>query len=177
MSTRYLLPCSCGKKTPVAVAQAGGTVTCTCGSNLTVPTLRGIRELEPEAESVARPHKRGWSATQGYLFSFGILAALIGAAVGGWQFFIYTELEPYTVDQTAAANASMDADVDQMDLLESLDEWKHTLEHGLGNDGTPGWIAAQSLSDAHRRSAIIGFAIAGMGLLAVIASFFVGRAA
>jgi hypothetical protein len=175
MATRYLLPCTCGKKTPVAAAQAGEIVNCPCGAPLTVPTLRGLRDLEIAAEATARPQKRGWTATQGYLFSCGILVAMLGAAIGAWQFLIYVELEPYTADQTAAANANMDAGVDKMTLLETLDEWQHNLQHGLGSDGMPGWIAAQNLSVAHRRSALIAFIAAGLGLLAVVASFFVGR--
>ena len=46
MSEQFLLPCSCGQKVRVGNAQAGAGVRCVCGKSLTVPTLRGLRELE-----------------------------------------------------------------------------------------------------------------------------------
>ena len=55
-SMRYLLPCSCGQSVGVEFRQAGGQVRCACGRVLEVPSLRTIRQLEPE---VAPPGRRG----------------------------------------------------------------------------------------------------------------------
>ena len=42
----YLLPCTCGKKTVVSTARAGETIRCVCGTELHVPTMRRLGELE-----------------------------------------------------------------------------------------------------------------------------------
>jgi hypothetical protein len=56
----YWLPCTCGQKTAVSTAQAGETIRCPCGAELQVPTLRGLRVLEPaEAASGAARRARG----------------------------------------------------------------------------------------------------------------------
>ena len=174
MANRYLLPCSCGKKLPVAATQAGETIVCTCGNRITVPTLRGLRELKQEtaASTAAAPPARRWSAVQGYMFSLGILTAIVGGAIGAYQLFMTFQLKPHTVDQTAAANASMDADVDKMSPLETLEEWQHATEHGLGNDGSPGWVEAQKLAAGYRRNAVAAFIVAGLGVLALAAALF-----
>jgi hypothetical protein len=63
MTTKYLLPCSCGKNTPIETSQAGETFSCVCGEKLTAPTLRGIRLL-PVAQDTSASGKssRGWGA-------------------------------------------------------------------------------------------------------------------
>lgn len=45
MTTKFLLPCDCGEKIAVGVAQAGQSVTCPCGAELTVPTMKTLRSL------------------------------------------------------------------------------------------------------------------------------------
>jgi hypothetical protein len=46
VSTRYLLPCSCGRKVSVAFTQAGQEIQCACGAVLEIPTMRGLVQLE-----------------------------------------------------------------------------------------------------------------------------------
>ena len=174
MAIRYLLKCQCGQPTPVTIAQAGETVTCGCGKKLQVPTLRGLRELEQE--TMPEPPHRGraaWSPVQGYLYSAGILLAIGGIAFGAWQVVQYLRVKPYTVDQSVAVTESMNADVDDMQLMQTLDEWKHSLEHGLADDQTPEWIQAQKMSEGFRNSALIAFVIAGVGILGVAIAFVI----
>ncbi len=79
--TLYYLPCSCGKKIEVDAGQAGLSVRCQCGADLTVPTMRGLKQLEPvEAPSevvAAETQQANWGARQGVVF-LG-LVVLLGA--------------------------------------------------------------------------------------------------
>jgi len=62
MKIEYLLPCSCGEKLVVDRSQAGLSKRCTCGRDVTVPTLRGLEQLEraaPAEETIARIRQAG----------------------------------------------------------------------------------------------------------------------
>jgi hypothetical protein len=83
LSTKYLLPCSCGLEIAVEPAQAGQKVHCICGSQVQVPTMREITRLERfEAEPAVSSAKTLWGLRHGLLV-LGVLmlvAALAGAA-------------------------------------------------------------------------------------------------
>ena len=69
MST-YLLTCDCGKTVPVEIGQAGGQVTCSCGTQLDVPTLRKLRHL-PAAATAEEPSRPATVGARGK----GVIAA------------------------------------------------------------------------------------------------------
>ncbi len=79
MSTRYLLPCSCGLSTPVETAQAGENIHCACGATLDIPTLRGLRNLQP-APLDERSQGPSWNPGKGILF-LGVLVILAGLGI------------------------------------------------------------------------------------------------
>jgi hypothetical protein len=78
---RYLLPCACGNKLEVDRSQCGLTLACTCGAQLTVPTLRGMQALEaaeaPQATAASLP--RRWSTGKGLIFLGLVLLIVSGA--------------------------------------------------------------------------------------------------
>ena len=82
----YLLPCACGEKTPVTASQAGQSVHCSCGAQLEVPTLRGLRDLAQSdlarGDSAARP-TRSWNNRHRVTFVCFVLG-LIAFAIGGY---------------------------------------------------------------------------------------------
>ena len=82
MSARYLLPCECGRSTPVSPSQAGGTVACECGQTLDVPRLGELRSLPTKSESAA-PGGKGWSFRLG-VGSGALVAALILGGLAAW---------------------------------------------------------------------------------------------
>lgn len=71
----YLLPCTCGRKTPVSTRHAGQTIRCQCGAELEVPTLRGLAELE-RAEPDGRTTRDAWENRHRVIFAF-----VVGAVV------------------------------------------------------------------------------------------------
>jgi len=82
VSRKYLLPCPCGRKTPVEAPQAGQRVRCQCGAELDVPTMLGLAKLEElldERPGSARP-KWAWGIREAILLLGGIvfLAGLAG---------------------------------------------------------------------------------------------------
>ena len=105
MAVRYLLPCElCGSTTPVDMSQAGGSVMCSCGKKLEVPSLRAIRELTPSSEATdARKYQ--WNPTAGVTFASGVVIALVGAGVALFMHLNsleLTNLEPPPEDEVAA---------------------------------------------------------------------------
>jgi len=147
MSKLYLLPCSCGQKTPVSVAQAGGQVTCICGKSLSVPTLRGLRELEI-APTVAVEKKAGWSRVHGAIFASGLTIAAIGVVLLTLSALQYGQIVGfgYTKDRTADVLRSQQADIESMSPTQVLSEWRKDVEEGLGEPEEPPWSKFKRLA-------------------------------
>ena len=73
ISDTYLLPCSCGRKIPVQLRQAGETLACECGASLEVPKLSGIKKLEQaEPQDAPKPAREQWSLGHGMIFVGGL---------------------------------------------------------------------------------------------------------
>src|SRR5688572_6227512 len=89
MKTAYLLPCSCGRNCEVDAGQAGSQVACGCGTVLTVPSIRGLRQLEPAATGEAKPATPSWSPVRGAIFSLGLLLAATAVLFSGFQGYWY----------------------------------------------------------------------------------------
>src|SRR5262245_23704231 len=80
-SMKYLLPCpACNSRIPVETGQAGQTIRCTCGNSVEVPSIRGLRTLEPLTDE--RPAAASWTRRKGLLFLGAALSigALMAAA-------------------------------------------------------------------------------------------------
>ncbi len=84
--SNYLLPCACGEKIPVTASQAGQSVRCSCGVQLEVPTLRGLRDLVrgdlAQGDSSVRP-AHSWNNRHRATFVFVVLA-VVAFATGGY---------------------------------------------------------------------------------------------
>lgn len=175
MSQHYLLPCSCGQKLRVAPAQAGGQVTCGCGQNLTVPTLRGLRELPiAPPEAVVKPAP-GWSTTHGIFFSGGIVLAIAGIALIAFHVLRYSQFVGSTVDFSDDVVAAHTAEVDQMSPVQLLEEWTKVSSEGLGEKMTPPWEIAKQMIAANLFWIKAGGAAIILGILMTVLSLFVGR--
>jgi len=166
MSQLYLLPCSCGEKTPVSAAQAGGQVTCACGKGLPVPTLRGLRELElaPAATVV---NKAGWSRAQGAVFASGLTVAAIGVVLLAMSALQYSQIVGfgYTKDRTADVLRSQQADIESMTPTQVLSEWRKEVEEGLGQAEEPPWSKFKRLAASNVTRIKLGAAAVIGGIL------------
>lgn len=89
MATHYLLPCQCGKKLEVDSSQAGLQLRCECGSEVSVPAMRGLAALErvvAPVETARTAKASSWGRRQGLMFLGGVLlAAAALAALFFWS--------------------------------------------------------------------------------------------
>ncbi|MBN2216592.1 MAG: hypothetical protein JW719_04375 [Pirellulales bacterium] len=128
MSTRYLLPCSCGRSIPVETTQAGQMVSCACGKTLEVPTLLKLRSLEPVADQHEAAVERSWGGAQGLAIVGGVVT-LIGVA-GLAFFFLYRPVPPKAVH----TEKNIARGIENLTLIQSEGVWEQ-LRHGLGGSG------------------------------------------
>src|SRR6478609_3354126 len=84
--TTYLLDCQCGQRLPVEIGQAGGRITCSCGKEIDVPTLRNLRHL-PTADvedTQARRASVPWNKRKGAIAACLIVTSILAGA-GIWN--------------------------------------------------------------------------------------------
>ncbi len=83
MSEQRLLRCpACNRVHQVGLSQAGQSFLCRCGSQVEVPPLRLLRELEPvQPEATATSPRKRWEIRQ-MISLIGILVVLVGVAMG-----------------------------------------------------------------------------------------------
>lgn len=131
MPANYLLPCACGHRTRVDANQAGLTVRCACGTELTVPAMRGLAALEradlpPAAERTA-PAGPTWGRRQGLIF-LGSVILIAGAlaAVAIWFFLIPSPLSLKENYRQATRDALDSMPVE--DLIAKWNEYRNGVE-------------------------------------------------
>lgn len=174
MTQHYLLPCSCGQKVRVANAQAGGQVACRCGNRLAVPTLRGLRELEPAPADV-QAVKPGWSPLHGAFFATGIAIATLGVAIFGYSLWRYAQLAGLSIDRSGDVVEFESANIDKLSAVQMISAWSELLDEGLGEKQKPIWIAAKEKLREYRIWMISGGGAVAIGAALSIATLFVCR--
>jgi hypothetical protein len=177
MSQHYLLPCACGQLHRVSPAQAGGQVDCQCGQRLTIPTLRGLRDLKPAPESAPAKTAPGWSRVHGAIFALSLLVAAAGLGISGYFLFYYGLASQFTKDETdvVIANAELESPIDRMTPLAALEEWKTGVLPGLRQEVLPNWIAARTSAARYLYWAKIGGCLLAAGAVGAVATLFIGR--
>lgn len=118
MTTKYLLPCpKCRPGTHVEIdaSQSGLTVNCTCGAELLVPTLRGIKELERVERISPAERPSTWTWRQ----SMVLLGAAVAAATVPLFAYVWDKRPPHpsTWAQTALEDAGSEIDSMSPDQL------------------------------------------------------------
>src|SRR5437899_105389 len=136
MSQHYLLPCSCGQRIRVGIAQAGGQVVCTCGKKLRIPTMRGLRELQPAPADTISGVMPRWTLWHGVVFASALLIVLLGGVLvtyHAWRYSSYrfSSLGDLAFDRSADWTKAEVAEVDKLTPVQALAEWNDNLEKGL----------------------------------------------
>ncbi len=156
MKTKYLLSCSCGRKHPVEATQAGQTLRCTCGEELTVPTMQRLRRLEridePDPREVAAS---AWSLRQKLV----LVGAVIAALGLGLSAHVYRG-RPQLVE------------VDQLTLPQSLDVWR-AYSHAGEIVLMPGEVEYEILRERNRRWLAVTLGLAGFGAIVMASSLLI----
>jgi hypothetical protein len=159
---KYVLPCPCGQSVEVDASQAGLQVTCSCGSTLEVPTMRGLAQLQPAASEERRDEAAGpaaWGPAQGLMF-LGGLVLLVGLAAVAW---VYPQRPHVTVD-----TAMIQHHTGHLTPEESWELWKE-LRQGLNQ--SPNELGSQFQTAMQTYYRHLGMAITvvvvGAALLAI----------
>jgi len=169
----YLLPCSCGQKTRITAAQAGAAVVCVCGSRLSAPTLRGLRQLEIAPEKPRAKTAGRWSSVHGALFASGLSIASIGLLFLAFYGLRYVQLggHPIMRDITDQVVKAEQARIDKLTPVEALAEWSENVKDGLGEPEEPPWVKANKVMAGYKTyirastiALIVGAALAGLAL-------------
>lgn len=82
----YDIPCQCGNRIPVTVNQAGTSVTCPCGREVAVPSLRQLTQMAGPSEEDAKAEPTmsplgGWIRLLQWVGGSLVVLALIGFVV------------------------------------------------------------------------------------------------
>lgn len=173
MKAVYLLPCSCGNKVRIDAGQAGAKVTCSCGGELTVPTFRGLRDLEretPENPAAAAVEGSQWNPIRGILFSFGTLVSVVAAGLVLYHLYIYSQLLDGGEAWKQEHLNEMRAGVDYLTPVEAIAEFQEMAKAGLTVDGVPPWTHISSVRDTSRRWLIASLVALAFGLVSLSAS-------
>ena len=177
MKTVYLLPCSCGNKVRVDAGQAGAKVPCTCGKQLTVPTFRGLRELEVDSSAVeasaAAAEPQSWSAARGALFSAGLLISVIAGALTCYHSYVYWQMRDGGDAYKREYIEGFRHDVEHLTPEQSLYEFQRNITDGLKVDGTPPWGQITAMRDTSYRWLIGALIALAFGLVSLFGSIIV----
>lgn len=170
--SKYLLPCACGKVIVIDASQAGQQIACECGKLLEVPTLRGVRELEPAPET-ASPSREAtdWNPSRGLVFAGSFVLFVIGAAV---SYVGFKDLRATPNITREVETEAFDQLIDDMSLDEVYERWKLDREHGLGERGQNPYVNIRSFRAGRNRMLVAGIAFCVVGLLGTIGAT-VGR--
>lgn len=168
--SKYLLPCECGQAIAVDASQAGQRIACECGKLLDVPTLRGVRELEPAPETAPNSRRAAeWNSSRGMIFAGSLILFVIGAAV---SYLGYEGLRTAPNITRADETEAFDNTIDEMSLDEVYETWKGIREQGLGERGQNVYVNIRSFRAGRQRMLATGITFCVVGLLGGIGATF-----
>lgn len=161
----YLVPCSCGETLRVRASQAGGQLTCQCGAMVSVPTIRGLKQLKMVADEAALPVARP-VGLQGPLFATGVILLFVGCLVlAGTVIFPPAELK-YDATMIGLTEADMERakiPVNELGLDQLYDEFVALRDRGRSDQGR----YVQSQIDQARKNLryrqLTGVGLTGLG--------------
>jgi hypothetical protein len=139
VSNQYTLPCpGCRKKHAVQSSQAGTSIECKCGRTIQVPSMRGMRELQPiveqtteqQAEKRRRPQV-SWGMRQG----IALACLTVGGIALGFAIFLFATKPEHPTALAHRFFASQEKQMDEyaanMTLAQSLIHWKDLNARGI----------------------------------------------
>lgn len=165
----YLLPCACGVKHEVSARQAGQTLTCECGANVEIPTLRGLRNLQV-VQPQSQPSSARWSIAKGFTFAIGTVLLVVG---GGFAYSSHSGIvqrRPYM----AAPQIDEQKLLEEVNAIPSDELWKIWQQLRDGDIGAriqPTFLVVRQDVKILTivRNVALGFA--ALGLLAQLVSY------
>ena len=178
----YLLPCtSCEQSIPVEAVQAGDVVSCDCGAEVAVPTLREIRRLRvaEEGQGAGSPPDgspaavTNWSTLQRYLFATGFLCAAVSAGLAVSAYRSASDIEYQEVaklDQLAGEQM-----IEALTPVGAYEAWKMLQARGIGDQEKPEYVINQEKKEEFLGKARIFLYTLALGILVMGIGIFAAR--
>jgi hypothetical protein len=154
--------------------QAGETVACSCGRQLTAPSMRGIRELEiadelPESTpAVAKPR---WNSAKGAVFAVGAIVTIFGVV-----FTLLHVVPRFQVNTEPIPRQDVQRWLDESNDWDNQQLWVYWIsarDQGLPKVPSP-YQQAVHLAQTLEYWAKIGLGITAAGLVLLVCPLFVG---
>ena len=177
----YLLPCtSCQQSISVEAVQAGDVVSCDCGTEVAVPTLREVRRLlvvEEGQEAGSPPDGSpaavtSWSKLQRYLFAIGFLCAAVSAGLAVSAYRSASDIEYQEVaklDQLAGEQM-----IEALTPVGAYEVWKMLQARGIGDQEKPEYVINQERKEEYMARfrfflylLVLGILVMGIGVFVV----------
>lgn len=183
----YLLTCQCGKQHVVSKAQAGESISCSCGKQLEVPTLRGLNQLpvhapagletgegDSSAPGTSQPplpnrggHRstaawQGWRGPTMAILTAVMVISAIFAAFYFWQRFMIDT--SYTIENLIEEDRRVLAQADPIDLDQA---WNDFAGYNLRQKRPPNFFVWNRYAEHRVYQGTVASVIAAVsGLLA-----------
>ena len=165
---QYLLPCQCGRKTPVDSTKAGQTMRCECGAELEIPTLGAMKKLQRVEQKTKPAPMVRWGARQRVLL-VGIIICAIGLCIAG----LFTIRRPVPPPHAQLIEV-IPQRVESLSLMQTIQLWG-MLERGLPEGSSLEDQAYQKEYKAYLRRTTVALVIAGLGVLLMVISLFIPK--
>ena len=178
MPEKYLLPCKqCEASIEITARDAGRELNCSqCDSKSTAPPMREIRNLSPvDTDSVQSPLERpalpGRNQSKSWLFSGGLLLAVLAAVAGGSLWWYASGLETHR-------NVEKEIDFANQILDEATPGVVWTAWRSMSGSKLPDWKESTETRYNKQASILKNIAyglggLSGLGLLMMIGSFLI----
>jgi hypothetical protein len=165
MAKTYQLPCACGELHPVEAAQAGETLTCQCGRSVEVPSLLGLKKLQPLAETgkraAGRPAGR-WTLGQGLLFAAGIVVCLCAVGLSAYWMDVRSKLLQVPVMEDDSLPIQLER-ISKLTPEQSWQVWADIRDQSLGVRLPPPHVLARKAAAGMRLQIQVALGVALLG--------------
>lgn len=184
MRDRFRLPCPhCSSINQVDLRQAGESTTChQCRKTIEIPTMRGLRQLEPvdlEPVGSATPRRSSGSSTGQFLksrilFAAGFVACFCGLVAGGGFWIAARQLETQPpAEEVAEVSAQISSAIDQLSLTEFWQMWhEQIIARPPGQFRESIWAINRQTARDRMTAAYAFLGLVPLGLSAMIGSAF-----
>ena len=173
MPETYLLPCShCQASIEITPKFAGQAVSCkACEESVQAPAMREIRQLPLVDEAKTEVRRGARSTSKSWLFSGGLLLAVVTAAIG---FFLWNYASSLQTERTVERDIEFGHKLlDEATPGVVWDAWSSMSKTGL-----PDWKETKETRYNKQAGILKNFAyglggLSLLGLLLMISSFFI----
>ena len=166
----YLVPCNCGEQVRARASQAGERLTCPCGATVSVPTIRGLKQLKTVDDEIAPPAAA--PVWQGPAFAVGVLALFAGAIVlAANAIYMPAELlhDPQHIGLTETDIQRAAIPTSELGISDLYDEFRTLRAHGRDEQTNYMRSQIELARRSQQQRQTTGLGLCGIGVLLTIA--------